>query len=292
MFGPTKTWRRWHRRINLNQRRYAVASSLAASAVPALVMARGHRIDRVPEIPLVVDNKTIDAIDKTKKAVALLKAVNAIRDVDRVKHSRRLRTGKGKMRNRRYVQRRGPLIIYKERSPLVHAFRNLPGVEIANVNRLNLLQLAPGGHLGRFCIWTRDAFEHLDSVFGTYHAGSRLKRGFNLPRASMTNPDFLRIVSSDEVQAHLRPRRKPRRVTLKKNPLRNFGALLKLNPYVRTLRRRQLLAAEARRKAVAQSKNGKVARTAAETKRMQRVKAARKARRAQSKKNVKQLLAP
>jgi len=291
MFGPTKTWRRWHRRINLNQRRYAVASSLAASSVPALVMARGHRIDRVPEIPLVIDSKTIGAIDKTKKALALLKSVNAIRDVDRVKHSRRLRTGKGKMRNRRHVQRRGPLIIFKERSPLVHAFRNLPGVEVANVNRLNLLQLAPGGHLGRFIIWTRDAFEHLDQVFGTYRSGSRLKKGFNLPRSLMTNPDFQRLVSSEEIQSHLRPRHKPRHISLKKNPLRNFGALLKLNPYVRTLRRRQLLAAEARKKVHKDSKTGKPVRTAAEKKRLATIKKARKSRRAQTKKNVKQLLA-
>jgi hypothetical protein len=35
-----------HRRININQKRYAVASALAASAVPALVMARGHRVTK------------------------------------------------------------------------------------------------------------------------------------------------------------------------------------------------------------------------------------------------------
>ena len=28
-------------------------------------------------------------------------------------------------------------------------------------------QLAPGGHLGRFIVWTKSAFERLDSVFGT-----------------------------------------------------------------------------------------------------------------------------
>lgn len=47
MFAPTKVWRRWHRKINLNQKRYAVASALAASALPSLVMARGHRIEQV-----------------------------------------------------------------------------------------------------------------------------------------------------------------------------------------------------------------------------------------------------
>merc|ERR1712018_571628 len=63
MFAPTKTWRRWHRKINNTQKRYAIASSLAASAIPALIMARGHRIDDVPEIPLIMD----DAIESTKK---------------------------------------------------------------------------------------------------------------------------------------------------------------------------------------------------------------------------------
>merc|ERR1712196_137654 len=41
------------------------------------------------------------------------------------------------------------------------------GVELAHVDSLNLLQLAPGGHLGRFCVWTQGAFEKLDTVFGT-----------------------------------------------------------------------------------------------------------------------------
>jgi hypothetical protein len=32
---------------------------------------------------------------------------------------------------------------------------------------ISALQLAPGGHLGRFCIWTKAAFEKLDAIFGT-----------------------------------------------------------------------------------------------------------------------------
>jgi large subunit ribosomal protein L4e len=47
MFAPTKVWRRWHRKININQKRYAVVSALAASALPSLVLAHGHRIEQV-----------------------------------------------------------------------------------------------------------------------------------------------------------------------------------------------------------------------------------------------------
>ncbi|CAN6171139.1 unnamed protein product [Urochloa humidicola] len=56
MFAPTQTWRKWHRRINVNLRRVAVSSALAATAVPALVQARGHRIETVPELPLVISD--------------------------------------------------------------------------------------------------------------------------------------------------------------------------------------------------------------------------------------------
>merc|ERR1712188_198715 len=84
MFNPTKTWRKWHRKINVNQRRYAVCSALAASALPALVMARGHKVEQIPEVPLVVDS--LDA-SKTSKAKELLTEVGAFDDVVKSKNS-------------------------------------------------------------------------------------------------------------------------------------------------------------------------------------------------------------
>lgn len=56
--------------------------------------------------------------------------------------------------------------------------RNLPGVEVADVARLSLLRLAPGGHLGRLIVWTRSAFEQLDKLWGTINTPSKLKTGF------------------------------------------------------------------------------------------------------------------
>lgn len=38
-----------------------------------------------------------------------------------------MRAGKGKMRNRRRIQRRGPCIIYNQDAGLTKAFRNIPG---------------------------------------------------------------------------------------------------------------------------------------------------------------------
>ena len=41
MFAPTKTYRRWHRKVSVAQKRYAIVSAIAATGVPALVMAKG-----------------------------------------------------------------------------------------------------------------------------------------------------------------------------------------------------------------------------------------------------------
>jgi len=44
MFAPTRVWRRWHRKINVTQKRYATVSAIAASGVPSLVMSKGNLI--------------------------------------------------------------------------------------------------------------------------------------------------------------------------------------------------------------------------------------------------------
>jgi len=240
MFGPTKIWRRWHRKISVNQRRYAVSSALAATAVPALVAARGHRIDNVPELPLVIAD-SLNGVSKTKDAKAVLKRIGANDDTDKARDSKKVRRGVGKMRNRRYSQRRGPLIVYDVSEGLDKGFRNLPGVELTNVDNLSLLDLAPGGHLGRFLIWTKGAFEKLDSIFGTYDEAAKFKNGFNLPRSFMTNADLARIINSDEIQSIVKPASSSTIVLSKKrNPLKNAAVRVALNPYHATVKAREV----------------------------------------------------
>jgi large subunit ribosomal protein L4e len=202
MFAPLKTWRRWHRKINLTQKRHAVASALASSAVTPLVMARGHRIADVPELPLVVNNLNVET---TKTLIGVLRKLGAGEELKRSRDSRKVRQGHGKVRNGRYVLRKGPLIIYGDENNLVkRAAKNLPGVDTCNVHRLNLLQLAPGGHLGRFIIWTKDAFSQLNTIFGNYRAKGVEKGGYVLNRNVMTCADLSRIINSDQVQSKLR----------------------------------------------------------------------------------------
>lgn len=251
MFGPTKTWRRWHRHINVNQKRYALVSAIAASGVPALVQSKGHVVDNVPELPLVVSDK-VQELSKTKQAVNFLKSINAWADVEKVYKSRRLRAGKGKMRNRRRIQRRGPLIIYGNDQGVVRAFRNIPGIDCVPVDKMNLLKLAPGGHVGRFVIWTESAFQQLDKLYGTWKAASKTKKGYNLPMPKMGNTDLSRLLKSEEIRKVLRPAQtKVVRAVRKHNPLRNQRALLRLNPYAAVLKRNAILTMQRRVKAKA-----------------------------------------
>ena len=84
MFAPTKTFRKWTRRVNPNQQEYAICSAVAASAVPALVMARGHRIQSVNEIPIVVE-RDFQALKKTRAVFHALKRLKLSADLRRCK---------------------------------------------------------------------------------------------------------------------------------------------------------------------------------------------------------------
>lgn len=172
--------------------------------------------------------------------------------------SQRFRAGRGKMRNRRRIHRRGPLIVYYKDEGIRKAFRNIPGVDTLAVDKLNLLKLAPGGHVGRFVIWTESAFSRLNELFGTWKKASTLKKAYNLPQPKMANTDLTRLLKSEEIRSVLRaPKKKQFQRVRRLNPLTNRRALIKLNPYAAVLKRRAILAAEGRKhtSAVADAKH-------------------------------------
>jgi len=238
MAHPLRTWRRWHRKVNLKQRRHALAAAIAATAVTPLVIARGHRVQGLPQLPLIFSD-AINTISKAKEAITIFKAFHVDEDILRVRNAKKIRAGKGKLRNRRFKNRRGPLVIGDDKSQsLQRAIRNVPGVDYLNVNRLNIRHLAPGGHLGRLTIWTESAVKALNSLYGSANAPAQLKSGYRLNATLLKNPDITQIINSNEVQSVLkRKQQKARRTrTHKKNPLTNAKLLTKLNPYAKVIR--------------------------------------------------------
>jgi large subunit ribosomal protein L4e len=77
---------------------------------------------------LVIDD-AVEKIERTKEAVKFFKDIGAWDDVSKVIKTIKIRAGLGKLRNRRYRTRRGPLVIYNGHNvPLIRALRNIPGV--------------------------------------------------------------------------------------------------------------------------------------------------------------------
>merc|ERR1719362_381575 len=98
----------------------------------------------------------------------MLKGLGCGPELEKCDKSKQIRCGRGKMRNRRYVMRKGPLVVYAKDEGISRSFRNIPGVDLCSVERLNFLQLAPGGTFGRFVVYTEGAMKRLKSLFGNY----------------------------------------------------------------------------------------------------------------------------
>ena len=59
-----------------------------------------------------------------------------------------------------------------------------------------MLQLAPGGHLGRFIVWTKSAFDQLDSIFGKLHSQHLLHVA---SYTAAVDPDVIKFMSADRI---------------------------------------------------------------------------------------------
>ena len=151
--------------IPKKEARLALLSAIAATASKETVAARGHKVEDVPQIPLVVED-AIGGLTKTKEVEEALLHLGVALDIYRVRESRKIRAGKGKHRGRKMKQAVGPLIVVAENKGLVAAAGNIPGVDIVTVKDLNAEDLAPGTHPGRLTLWTNGAIEKLEKLYG------------------------------------------------------------------------------------------------------------------------------
>jgi large subunit ribosomal protein L4e len=161
---PPRAEKRIRKEINKKERRLAMRSGIAATAVRDIVAGRGHVIDFVGQLPLVVDDN-IQLLRKTREVRDLFVNLGLWPDVERAER-RKIRAGRGKTRGRKRRVGKGPLIVVSEDLGIGKASANIPGVDVAEVSDLNAELLAPGGHPGRLVIWTRSAFTSLDEVWG------------------------------------------------------------------------------------------------------------------------------
>lgn len=143
----------WHEKINIQEKRKAIRSAIAATMNVKLVTKRGHKSSS-----FVIDSE-IEGIAKSKNIMEILNKLLAD-EMERIEY-KKVRAGKGKNRGRKYRLKKGPLIVVSEKCPLTDAAKNLQSVDICIVKDLNAMLLAPGCDAGRLTIWTEKAIEKL-----------------------------------------------------------------------------------------------------------------------------------
>jgi len=143
--------------INQKEKQKAFRSAVAASIRIDLLKGRGHKFDGT--VPVIFEDK-FESLARTQEVISALDSVGVYQDVERAKESRTVRAGRGKLRGRRYKQRKSLLIVTS--GPEFRAARNLSGVDVVTVDQLNVEHLAPGMQAGRLTVWTESALVRLE----------------------------------------------------------------------------------------------------------------------------------
>jgi large subunit ribosomal protein L4e len=142
----------------------AIKSAIAATQNKELLTQRGHDIEGLLEVPLVVED-SFEKMLKTKEVIEALTALGLANDLSRASE-KSIRAGRGKTRGRKYKKKKSALIVIKEDSGLIKSAGNIPGIDVVALEDLDIELLAPGTHPGRLIVWTKGALENLDSVVG------------------------------------------------------------------------------------------------------------------------------
>lgn len=147
---PQKTEKIIIKKINKKEKNMALRSALRATVESSVVVKRGHKL---PEnYPFIVES-SMEEIKKTKDAKSILEKLGFNEELIR-SNSKKIRAGKGKFRGRKYDKKIGLLLVVSNQCGLMKAARNLPGVNIVSIDKLNINYLAPGAVPGRATLFT------------------------------------------------------------------------------------------------------------------------------------------
>jgi len=148
---PPKPEKIWSQKINIKERRKAIRSAIAATALKELHTNY--------EVPFILENK-FENMEKTRDVESLFKTLNLFGELERCK-DKKVRAGKGKLRNRTYKRKTGVLIVVSKDCKLMNTASNLPGVDIVKVQNLNASVLTKGVEFSRLVLYTEGAIEKL-----------------------------------------------------------------------------------------------------------------------------------
>ncbi len=158
---PPNSLQNFKEKINKKEKILAIKSAIAATANPVLVESRGHIIEEIKSLPLIVSDE-LESLKKTNEVQAVFNSLGLSYDLAKAKRrNSQIRPGKGKRRGRKYKTGKSVLIVIAHDYGVGAAARNLPGVDVVIADQLNIEHLAPGTHAGRLTLWTKSAIDLL-----------------------------------------------------------------------------------------------------------------------------------
>lgn len=156
---PPKVEKNIVEKINSKEWAIAFRSALAATADINLVQKRGHR---VRESPVVLSDE-FEKIEKTKNFHSALSKIIG-EDLERSRNGKRMRSGVGRRKKKVIYPKSALFVALGEKA--LRAARNIPGVDAAKPEELNVRLLAPGAKPGRLAVYTESALKKIEEIWG------------------------------------------------------------------------------------------------------------------------------
>ncbi len=147
------------KKINKKELKAALVSALSATANSKTVSGRYETLKgkKIEKLPFIVESKFVSL--KAKEIVSSLKKILGKELFKIALRKKSVRTGKGKMRGRKYKHNAGVLLVVGQNEKLKTKL-----LETASSSNLSIADLAKGG-LGRLTIYTENAIEQLNEKF-------------------------------------------------------------------------------------------------------------------------------
>lgn len=137
----------------INRKEYAKALESAVAATGNISLIKQNHTYQKEALPIVVSSQ-IEKIAKTKELIKVLDALGFMDDLQK-SHTPRAHEGERRRSKRRYF-RNSVLIVAKDSKLVAKAGRNIPGVDVLEVDRLRIEKLAPGAK-PRLTLWSEAA---------------------------------------------------------------------------------------------------------------------------------------
>lgn len=161
---PPEAWKVTYKKINKKEKMIALFSAISCTSRIELVTKRGHDIEGIKSLPIIVSNE-LEQIGKTKNLLEILTVLGIVNDINRVEQSIKRRSGKAKRRGRpNRIGKSALIVVGQQDSEVLKLDNSIPGVSVKHVNDLSVIDLAPGAKPVRLVLYSQSSLDALNKL--------------------------------------------------------------------------------------------------------------------------------